>query len=59
MCLLFLDVLSYFHTLPSYRFPPRSPLSQADEGEITWGSDELPIESVSEECVNKGKNLNK
>uniref|UniRef100_A0A803V2Q9 Tyrosine-protein phosphatase non-receptor type 13 n=1 Tax=Ficedula albicollis TaxID=59894 RepID=A0A803V2Q9_FICAL len=28
-------------------------LSQADEEEITWGSDELPIESVSQERVNK------
>uniref|UniRef100_A0A8C4V404 Tyrosine-protein phosphatase non-receptor type 13 n=1 Tax=Falco tinnunculus TaxID=100819 RepID=A0A8C4V404_FALTI len=27
---------------------------QADEDEITWGSDELPIESASQECVNKG-----
>ncbi|NXW55589.1 PTN13 phosphatase, partial [Eurystomus gularis] len=34
-------------------------LSQADEDEITWGSDELPIESVSQEYVNKGKNFNK
>ncbi|XP_042652630.1 tyrosine-protein phosphatase non-receptor type 13 isoform X6 [Tyto alba] len=32
---------------------PQPPLSQADEDEITWGSDELPIESVSQEHVNK------
>uniref|UniRef100_A0A8C6NEC6 Tyrosine-protein phosphatase non-receptor type 13 n=1 Tax=Melopsittacus undulatus TaxID=13146 RepID=A0A8C6NEC6_MELUD len=32
---------------------PQPPLSQADEDEITWGSDELPIESVSQERVNK------
>ncbi|NWU95270.1 PTN13 phosphatase, partial [Upupa epops] len=36
---------------------PQSPLSQADESEITWGSDELPIESVNQEHVNKGKNF--
>lgn len=59
MCLLFLGVLSYFHTLSTYRSPPQPPLSQADEDEITWGSDELPIESVSHERVNKGKNFNK
>ncbi|NWQ96172.1 PTN13 phosphatase, partial [Burhinus bistriatus] len=41
------------------RSPPQPPLSQADEDEITWGSDELPIESVSQERVNKGKNFNK
>ncbi|NXE24624.1 PTN13 phosphatase, partial [Ardeotis kori] len=41
------------------RSPPQPPLSQADEDEITWGSDELPIESVSQEFVNKGKNFNK
>ncbi|NXA22352.1 PTN13 phosphatase, partial [Ibidorhyncha struthersii] len=41
------------------RSPPRPPLSQADEDEITWGSDELPIESVSQDRVNKGKNFNK
>ncbi|KAF1495824.1 Tyrosine-protein phosphatase non-receptor type 13, partial [Eudyptula minor novaehollandiae] len=41
------------------RSPPQPPLSQADEDEITWGSDELPIESVSHERVNKGKNFNK
>ncbi|NXK20020.1 PTN13 phosphatase, partial [Arenaria interpres] len=35
---------------------PQPPLSQADEDEITWGSDELPIESVVQERVNKGKN---
>ncbi|XP_075277317.1 tyrosine-protein phosphatase non-receptor type 13 isoform X1 [Opisthocomus hoazin] len=35
------------------RSHPQLPLSQADEDEITWGSDELPIESVSQECVNK------
>uniref|UniRef100_A0A8C3L580 Tyrosine-protein phosphatase non-receptor type 13 n=1 Tax=Chrysolophus pictus TaxID=9089 RepID=A0A8C3L580_CHRPC len=29
------------------------PSSQADEDEITWGSDELPIESISQERVNK------
>uniref|UniRef100_A0A8C4V9S5 Tyrosine-protein phosphatase non-receptor type 13 n=1 Tax=Falco tinnunculus TaxID=100819 RepID=A0A8C4V9S5_FALTI len=34
--------------------PQQPPLSQADEDEITWGSDELPIESASQECVNKG-----
>uniref|UniRef100_A0A8D2NDZ2 Tyrosine-protein phosphatase non-receptor type 13 n=1 Tax=Zonotrichia albicollis TaxID=44394 RepID=A0A8D2NDZ2_ZONAL len=33
--------------------PPQPSLSQADEEEITWGSDELPIESVSQERVNK------
>ncbi|NXG61172.1 PTN13 phosphatase, partial [Hemiprocne comata] len=38
---------------------PQPPLSQGDEDEITWGSDELPIESISQERVNKGKNLNK
>ncbi|XP_074723631.1 tyrosine-protein phosphatase non-receptor type 13 isoform X1 [Strix uralensis] len=32
---------------------PQPPLSQGDEDEITWGSDELPIESVSQEHVNK------
>ncbi|NXE92510.1 PTN13 phosphatase, partial [Menura novaehollandiae] len=37
------------------RSPPQPSLSQADEDEITWGSDELPIESVSQERVNKGK----
>ncbi|KQK81003.1 tyrosine-protein phosphatase non-receptor type 13 [Amazona aestiva] len=31
------------------RSTPQPPLSQADEDEITWGSDELPIESVSQE----------
>ncbi|NXX21793.1 PTN13 phosphatase, partial [Podargus strigoides] len=41
------------------RSPPQPPLSQADEDEITWGSDELPIESVSQERVNKGKNFYK
>ncbi|NXE79940.1 PTN13 phosphatase, partial [Cochlearius cochlearius] len=41
------------------RSPPQPSLSQADEDEITWGSDELPIESVSQEHVNKGKNFNK
>ncbi|NXW43096.1 PTN13 phosphatase, partial [Nyctiprogne leucopyga] len=41
------------------RSPPRPPLSQADEDEITWGSDELPIESISQERVNKGKSFNK
>ncbi|NXY71688.1 PTN13 phosphatase, partial [Glareola pratincola] len=40
------------------RFPP-PPLSQADEDEIMWGSDELLMESVSQERVNKGKNFNK
>ncbi|KAM7053347.1 tyrosine-protein phosphatase non-receptor type 13 isoform 4-T4 [Acridotheres tristis] len=35
------------------RSPPQPSLSQADEEEITWGSDELPIESVSQERVNK------
>ncbi|NWI87308.1 PTN13 phosphatase, partial [Pitta sordida] len=38
------------------RSPPQPSLNQADEDEITWGSDELPIESVSQECINKGKN---
>uniref|UniRef100_A0A8B9R6H2 Tyrosine-protein phosphatase non-receptor type 13 n=1 Tax=Anas platyrhynchos TaxID=8839 RepID=A0A8B9R6H2_ANAPL len=33
--------------------PPQPPLSQADEDEITWGSDELPIESINQERVNK------
>uniref|UniRef100_A0A8B9J0R5 Tyrosine-protein phosphatase non-receptor type 13 n=1 Tax=Amazona collaria TaxID=241587 RepID=A0A8B9J0R5_9PSIT len=33
------------------------PFSQADEDEITWGSDELPIESVSQERVNTGKSF--
>ncbi|NXW72004.1 PTN13 phosphatase, partial [Hirundo rustica] len=37
------------------RSPPEPSLSQADEEEITWGSDELPIESVSQERVSKGK----
>uniref|UniRef100_A0A8C3PUD0 Tyrosine-protein phosphatase non-receptor type 13 n=1 Tax=Calidris pygmaea TaxID=425635 RepID=A0A8C3PUD0_9CHAR len=32
---------------------PQPPLRQADEDEITWGSDELPIESVIQERVNK------
>ncbi|NXN48138.1 PTN13 phosphatase, partial [Rhinoptilus africanus] len=41
------------------RSPPPPPLSQADEDEIMWGSDELLIESVSQERVNKGKNFNK
>ncbi|NWW94891.1 PTN13 phosphatase, partial [Rhynochetos jubatus] len=41
------------------RSPPQHPLSQADEDEITWGSDELPIESVSQERVNKGKNFSR
>ncbi|NXQ89878.1 PTN13 phosphatase, partial [Nyctibius grandis] len=40
------------------RCPPQPPLSQADEDEITWGSDELPIESISQERVNKGKSFN-
>ncbi|XP_015480865.1 tyrosine-protein phosphatase non-receptor type 13 isoform X5 [Parus major] len=35
------------------RSPPQPSLSQAEEEEITWGSDELPIESVSQERVNK------
>ncbi|NXN26518.1 PTN13 phosphatase, partial [Nycticryphes semicollaris] len=39
------------------RSPPQLSLSQADEDEITWGSDELPIESVNQERVNKGKNF--
>lgn len=55
--MLVLSVLSYFHTLSSYRSPPQPSLSQADEEEITWGSDELPIESVSQERVNKGKDI--
>lgn len=59
MCWLFLGVLSYFHILCAYRSPPQPSLSQADEDEVTWGSDELPIESVSQEHVNKGKNFNK
>ncbi|NXE07295.1 PTN13 phosphatase, partial [Lophotis ruficrista] len=41
------------------RSPSQPPSSQADDDEITWGSDELPIESVSQEFVNKGKNFNK
>ncbi|NWW50828.1 PTN13 phosphatase, partial [Pedionomus torquatus] len=41
------------------RSPPQPSLSQADEDEITWGSDELPIESVVQEHVNKGKNFKK
>ncbi|NXG36556.1 PTN13 phosphatase, partial [Dromaius novaehollandiae] len=41
------------------RSPPQPPLSQADEDEITWGSDELPIESINQEHVHKGKNFNK
>ncbi|NXI65994.1 PTN13 phosphatase, partial [Anseranas semipalmata] len=41
------------------RSPPQPPLSQADEDEITWGSDELPIESINQERVNKGKNYRK
>lgn len=55
--MLVLGVLSYFHTLSSCRSPPQPSLSQADEDEITWGSDELPIESVSQERVNKGKDI--
>ncbi|NXC45638.1 PTN13 phosphatase, partial [Penelope pileata] len=39
--------------------PPQPPLSQADEDEITWGSDELPIESINQERVNKGKSFSK
>ncbi|NXT64484.1 PTN13 phosphatase, partial [Chaetops frenatus] len=39
------------------RSPPQPSLSQADEDEITWGSDELPIESVCQERVNKGKDI--
>ncbi|XP_025958556.2 tyrosine-protein phosphatase non-receptor type 13 isoform X2 [Dromaius novaehollandiae] len=35
------------------RSPPQPPLSQADEDEITWGSDELPIESINQEHVHK------
>ncbi|XP_035181021.1 tyrosine-protein phosphatase non-receptor type 13 isoform X4 [Oxyura jamaicensis] len=35
------------------RSPPQPPLSQADEDEITWGSDELPIESINQDRVNK------
>ncbi|NXJ04685.1 PTN13 phosphatase, partial [Odontophorus gujanensis] len=31
------------------RSPPQPPSSQADEDEITWGSDELPIESINQE----------
>lgn len=42
-----------------FRSPPQPPLSQADEDEITWGSDELPIESISQERVNKGKSFSK
>ncbi|NXR13589.1 PTN13 phosphatase, partial [Semnornis frantzii] len=41
------------------RSPPPPPLSQADEDEVTWGSEELPIESVSQEPLNEGKNLDK
>ncbi|NXI89602.1 PTN13 phosphatase, partial [Psophia crepitans] len=41
------------------RSPPQPPVGhEADEDEITWGSDELPIESISQECVKKGKNFN-
>ncbi|NXL96506.1 PTN13 phosphatase, partial [Tyrannus savana] len=43
-------------TVPE-RSPPQPSLSEADDDEITWGSDELPIESVSQERVNKGKNI--
>ncbi|OXB84108.1 UNVERIFIED_CONTAM: hypothetical protein H355_012226 [Colinus virginianus] len=39
------------------RSPPQPPSSQADEDEITWGSDELPIESISQERENKGKSF--
>nr|XP_009674825.1 PREDICTED: tyrosine-protein phosphatase non-receptor type 13 isoform X2 [Struthio camelus australis] len=35
------------------RSPSQPPLSQADEDEITWGSDELPIESINQEHVHK------
>ncbi|XP_010213962.1 PREDICTED: tyrosine-protein phosphatase non-receptor type 13 [Tinamus guttatus] len=35
------------------RSPPQAPLSQADEDEITWGSDELPIESINPEHIHK------
>ncbi|XP_064005648.1 tyrosine-protein phosphatase non-receptor type 13 isoform X2 [Pogoniulus pusillus] len=35
------------------RSPPPPPSSQADEDEITWGSEELPIESVSQEPLNE------
>ncbi|NXN08157.1 PTN13 phosphatase, partial [Indicator maculatus] len=41
------------------RSPPAAPLSPADEDEITWGSEELPIESVSQEPLHKGKDLAK
>ncbi|NXU51479.1 PTN13 phosphatase, partial [Turnix velox] len=41
------------------RSSPQPPLSCANEDEITWGSDELPIESLRQECVNKGKKFNK
>ncbi|NXX94776.1 PTN13 phosphatase, partial [Centropus bengalensis] len=39
--------------------PPQPPLSQADEDEITWGSDELPIESTGQERVDQGKSFHK
>ncbi|XP_025897082.1 tyrosine-protein phosphatase non-receptor type 13 isoform X2 [Nothoprocta perdicaria] len=35
------------------RSPPQPSLSQADEDEITWGSDELPIESINPDRVHK------
>ncbi|XP_062430305.1 tyrosine-protein phosphatase non-receptor type 13 isoform X2 [Rhea pennata] len=35
------------------RSPPQPPLNQADEDEITWGSDELPIESINQERLHK------
>ncbi|NXG73620.1 PTN13 phosphatase, partial [Baryphthengus martii] len=49
----------YSEVKPVPERSPRPPLSQGDDDEITWGSDELPIESVSQEYVNKGKNFNK
>ncbi|NWX88746.1 PTN13 phosphatase, partial [Nothoprocta pentlandii] len=36
---------------------PQPSLSQADEDEITWGSDELPIESINPDRVHKGKSF--
>ncbi|NWI09953.1 PTN13 phosphatase, partial [Crypturellus soui] len=41
------------------RSPPQPASSQVDEDEITWGSDELPIESISLEHGHKGKSFSK
>ncbi|NXI53878.1 PTN13 phosphatase, partial [Chloroceryle aenea] len=48
----------YGEVKPMPERSPQPPLSQVDENEITWGSDELPIELVTQDHVNKGKNLN-